>query len=87
MVKESTRHTCVADARVIDFDANLMSLGRLHLDVLDRQVLACFPRDCGLRIRMSNPHHTSSDPWKEHGREAVMTIFGDRVEGGFLPCK
>jgi hypothetical protein len=38
----------MADTGVVDFDADLVGLGRGDLDVLDAEVLACFPGHSGL---------------------------------------
>jgi hypothetical protein len=38
----------MADTSVVDLNADLVCLGRCNLDVLNGQILACFPGDCGL---------------------------------------
>jgi hypothetical protein len=38
----------MTDTGVVDLDADLVCLGWCNLDVLDGEVLACLPGDCGL---------------------------------------
>lgn len=38
----------MANASVVDFDSDLMSLGRGDLDIFDRELLASLPGDGGL---------------------------------------
>jgi hypothetical protein len=40
--------TGMADTGVVDLDADFIRLGWGNLDVLDGEILACFPGDCGL---------------------------------------
>jgi hypothetical protein len=43
----------MADTSVVDLDADLVGPGWCNLDVLDGEVLAGFPGDCGL-MRVSS---------------------------------
>jgi hypothetical protein len=40
--------TGMANTGVVDLDADLMRLGWRNLDILDGEILACLPGDCGL---------------------------------------
>jgi hypothetical protein len=39
---------CVADSRVMDFDADFVGSGRGYFDGLDAEVFSCFPCNCRL---------------------------------------
>lgn len=41
----------MADTSVVDLDAHLVCLGWCNLNILDGEVLASFPGDCGLFCR------------------------------------
>lgn len=55
-----SRLTSMTDASVVDLDSDFMGFGRRNFDILNGQVLSCFPGHCGLNtISMADPDAVS----------------------------
>jgi hypothetical protein len=63
------RLTGMADTSVVDLNAHLVCSGWSNLDILNGEVLACFPGDCGLclsqRQRLSEFFRWCRHDWRE----------------------